>query len=405
MAGASWPPQSFLNQLYEGLSAQGFRISLACAERPDPAWLKRNRMQWISTPRWDWKPAAMGSLALRFLTALIKHPGSLFRLTKIIRRTRPGFRETVKQWHLLLPFTGKKWDMIYFPWNWGAITYLKLFDLEIPVIVSCRGSDIYIAPHDPRYPEMAGQLRETFEKAAGVHCVSDAIVKEAVKYGLDPARARVIRPAVDPKKFCPVEKTRSAKQNLKIISIGNLLKVKGYEHALKAMRQLKDQNIPFDYEIIGQGKDRELITQAIKDLKLTSCVVLTGQLEPSLVREKLCNADVFLLSSLSEGISNAALEAMACGLPVITTDCGGMREAITDGIEGIVVPVGNSRAMADALTRLANDPDLRSRMGLAGRARIINQFNLETQIESFVSFFQSCLAAAPLKAAQESSVR
>ncbi len=104
----------------------------------------------------------------------------------------------------------------------------------------------------------------------------------------------------------------------------------------------------------------------IHDLGLEGCVRLVGQLSADAVRQRLQNADAFLLSSVSEGLSNAALEAMACGLPVVATDCGGMREAITNGVEGLIIPVRDAPALAVALERLWRDPVLRLRVGADG---------------------------------------
>ena len=116
------------------------------------------------------------------------------------------------------------------------------------------------------------------------------------------------------------------------------------------------------FEIIGDGPDRQRVLYTIHDLGLQECVRLLGKLAPDEVLHRLQQADAFLLSSLSEGISNAALEAMACGVPVVTTDCGGMREAVTDGEEGFVVPVRDAESMANALMKLAGDAGLRERM-------------------------------------------
>ena len=100
---------------------------------------------------------------------------------------------------------------------------------------------------------------------------------------------------------------------------------------------------------------------------------------------------MFLLSSVSEGISNAALEAMACGLPLVTTDCGGMREAVRDGIDGFVVPLRDPRAMAAALARLARDEGLRQTMGNAARQRIVEHFSIETQIARFQALYREVI--------------
>ena len=78
---------------------------------------------------------------------------------------------------------------------------------------------------------------------------------------------------------------------------------------------------------------------------------------------------------------------MSCGLPVVTTDCGGMREAVTNGIEGFVVPLRDTQAMARALMALAADPALRARMGQAARARVLKDFQIDQQISAFEKLF------------------
>ncbi len=120
---------------------------------------------------------------------------------------------------------------------------------------------------------------------------------------------------------------------------------------------------------------------------------LVGRQPPEVVRSYLQQADAFLLSSLSEGIANAALEAMACGIPVVTSDCGGMREAITHGVEGFVTPLRQPEAMAQALQRLWQDPELRRQMGEHGRARVLADFNLEKQVSQFLDLFEQARSA------------
>jgi glycosyltransferase involved in cell wall biosynthesis len=163
--------------------------------------------------------------------------------------------------------------------------------------------------------------------------------------------------------------------------------VKGGEYALLALRQLADAGLNFDFQIIGDGPEKARILYTITDLGLEDHITMLGKLPPSSVRQHLQKADAFLLSSLSEGISNAVLEAMACGLPVVTTDCGGMREAVTDGVEGFVVPVRDPSTMAEKLSSLAQDPALRERMGKAARVRILKDFDQNNQVASFIELF------------------
>jgi colanic acid/amylovoran biosynthesis glycosyltransferase len=147
---------------------------------------------------------------------------------------------------------------------------------------------------------------------------------------------------------------------------------------------VKDDGVLVSFEVIGEGTERSRVIFTAADLGLQDHVHLSGHLSPEQVRERLQQADVFLLSSLSEGISNAVLEAMACGLPVVTTDCGGMREAVTDGVEGFITPVRAPEIMAEKLTILAKDPEARIRMGNAGRERVIRNFQIGDQLNHWL---------------------
>jgi colanic acid/amylovoran biosynthesis glycosyltransferase len=272
---------------------------------------------------------------------------------------------------------------MYFPWNASAVSFLPVFNLGIPVIISCRGSHVTVTPHNPAKLYMREGLRKTFELAAAVHCVSEATFNEAAEYGLKPSKSRIIRPAVDPEFFAPLTGEKPKSEVLKVISTGSLVWRKGYVDALIAIRRLVDSGIKVQYEIIGDGEDQQAIIFSIQDLSLQDHVVLRGKLSADEIRKRLQDADVFLLTSLTEGISNAVLEGMSCGLPVVTTESGGMREAVTNGVEGYVVPVMDPVSVANALEQLGRDPGLRLKMGSAARARVLKDFTLAHQINQF----------------------
>jgi glycosyltransferase involved in cell wall biosynthesis len=220
--------------------------------------------------------------------------------------------------------------------------------------------------------------------------VSEAIRAEAEQYGLDRAKSVVIRPAVDPDEFRPpTPGDRSPADPFCVVSTGAVIWRKGYEYALSAIRLLVDRGVPVRYDIIGRGDENQRLLYTIHDLDLTGHVHWHGRLEPDEVVARLQKADVFLLSSLCEGISNAVLEGMACGLPVVTTAVGGMPEAVEDGVEGFLTPAGDARAIAASLTELWRRPELRRQMGAAGRARIRRDFRLADQVDAFIKLFRS----------------
>lgn len=388
IVGIGREPVTFLEQLIHELSKHDFRITVAIDRRSFKKRFDYKKVHWLWLPFWD------GSILLRIVKLLalliVKLPSK--RLPWLFRHvgSQVSFRSRLLELHRLLPFTQGNWDVIYFPWNSAAIDYEAIFDLEIPAIVSCRGSQVNIAPHNPYRKQFVEGLRQTFRKAAAVHGVSKEILEEAKSLGLEPSKGRVIHPAVDADFFTP-STARTVNNRFTVLSTGSLIWRKGYEYALMAIRFLIDRAVDVDYHIIGDGQERQRVLYTIQDLGLEKHVILHGYLAPNEVRGCLRGADAFLLASLSEGISNAVLEAMSCGLPVVTTDCGGMRDAITDGVEGFVVPPRNPQAMADVLAELHQNADLRLRMGQLGRKRVIRDFNLQDQTNKFIDLLKDII--------------
>lgn len=391
-AGLSWPPETFLTGLIKGLADAGAEVTIACKRKPDDDWLSHPRLRWLYTPDWQsMLPARSLRLGWMMCRALARAPKDIRLFTPSIKMVH-GRVARLRMWNLLLPFAGYRWDVIYFPWNFAAFNFLPLFDLNCPVVISCRGSQINVtsvASPDSIRPAIAAALRATFQRAAAIHCVSAAIKLEAQRYGLDPGKARVIHPAVDVNFFFPSEPSGSRNGTFRIVTTGSLVWVKGYEYALQSIRHLVDRGIAVEFHLIGDGPERQRILYTIHDLGLEGRVHLHGRLKPNDVREQLRMSDAFLLSSLSEGISNAVLEAMACGLPVVTTDCGGMREAVTDGKEGLVVPVRDPMEISLALEKLASNPHLRRQMGQQGRTTVVSMFDLKSQITRFSDLYKA----------------
>lgn len=279
-------------------------------------------------------------------------------------------------------------DVVYAPWTATAVEHPELFDEGPPVVVSCRGAQVNVAPWNPARTALRDGLAPMFERAAAVHCVSDAIRAEAGRFGLDPAKAVVIRPAVDLVRFAPGEPAPGPGP-LQLVSVGRLIWRKGYEFALLAVRRLVDAGTDVVYEIVGEEADGAATRHAVHDLGLVDRVTITPPQPRDEVARRLRAADALLLPSLSEGIANAVLEAMACARPVVVTDCGGMTEVVTDGVEGFVVPVRDPTALADATARLRADPAAADAMGRAGRARVEAHHDLRDQVRAFAELLRN----------------
>lgn len=386
--GVSWPPETFLARLIRGLAERDIQITVATSGIPDEAWRSTAHVDFRTVPSWTGSRARLVMrTGYEIASSAVRSPAGTARVWAEARQVNVGLSlaEQLFRW---LPFTGEQWDVLYFPWNAAAIIYMPLMD-RMPAVISCRGAQINVAPYHPRRHWLREALAETFARAAAVHCVSEAICAEAVQFGLDRRKATIIRPAVDPEMFQQGVREPRAEEVLRIIMTGSIVWRKGYEYALSALQILRQRGIPVHLEIVGRGDENQRLLYTINDLELADSVTWQGSLSPADVVGRLQKADVFLLTSLSEGISNAVLEAMSCGLPVVTTNVDGMGEAVTDGVEGLLVPPRDAAAVADALAHLWARPDIRCQMGEAGRARIMADFRLEDQITAFEQLFRS----------------
>jgi glycosyltransferase involved in cell wall biosynthesis len=173
-----------------------------------------------------------------------------------------------------------------------------------------------------------------------------------------------------------------------IVAVGRLKAPKDFITLVRALSVLPPRS--FDALIVGEGPDRRKLEQEIERLGLTPRVQLAG--ERSDVPELLARADVFVLSSESEGFPVSVLEAMAAGLPVVASRVGGVPEAVLDGETGLLVRPRDPDELAAALESLIARPELRRRLGAAGRARAEERFDLEPFRQAHVELYSRELA-------------
>lgn len=150
----------------------------------------------------------------------------------------------------------------------------------------------------------------------------------------------------------------------RIVAVGRLEPQKNHGMLLRAFARFAGQYPEYVLEIYGKGSQEEELRTLAGELGISGHVIFKGF--SGRVREDIRKAAMYVLSSDYEGISNSMLEALAMGIPVIATDCpcGGSRTYIQEGINGLLVPVGDVQAMSDAMKRLAADPQLRVRLGM-----------------------------------------
>ncbi len=211
------------------------------------------------------------------------------------------------------------------------------------------------------------------------------------RLGLPPARSHTMWMGVDTTLFCPPS-VRKRMGPLRLLTVARLQQMKGHAHALAALRMALDQGANVSYSIVGAGPDQRRIETAIGELGLGDRVRMLGSLDEQEIRELLRASDVFILPSfgLGEAFPVAVMEAMSSGLPVISSIIGGTPDMITNGVDGILVPQKDDSALAQAIRRLDENEELRTRLGSAARRRAVEMFDYRSRAQQFLEVILNC---------------
>lgn len=178
-----------------------------------------------------------------------------------------------------------------------------------------------------------------------------------------------------------------------IISIGRLIEKKGFADLIEACRLLRDRGIDFRCEIIGEGPLQAALEEQINRADLSRAVLLAGPLAQGEVIDRLARATVFALPCVAEkgggkdNLPTVVMEAMAAGLPVVSTPIGGVSEMVVNGVTGLLVPEHEPAALAEALARLLADRTLASSLGKSGRERSATLFAIEQSVRALRAIF------------------
>jgi glycosyltransferase involved in cell wall biosynthesis len=175
-----------------------------------------------------------------------------------------------------------------------------------------------------------------------------------------------------------------------VVSVGRYAEEKDYPTLVDAVAILIEEHPRLRALIVGEGPLGRALQKKIDSAGLGNVVKLTGLRKDSI--DIASAADVFVLSSVSEGLPLALLEAMAQGRAVVVTRAGGTPEVIVDGENGILVPAGNPAALAEAIGRVLDDPILRTRLGEAGRTYVARFHSEETMLERYEELYLEAVA-------------
>ncbi|MCC1491149.1 glycosyltransferase [Cognatishimia sp. F0-27] len=253
----------------------------------------------------------------------------------------------------------------------------------IPYSFTIHGPDIFFEPHHWR-------IDEKTRRARFVACISEFCRSQLMCFADqdDWRRLHIVHCGVDPMRYATAPHTGQH-----VVFVGRLAGVKGLPVLLEALHALDMPGLRVS--LVGDGPDRAALEAECARLGLADRVSFLGYRSQSEVAELLAEADVFVLPSFAEGVPVVLMEALASGVPVVCTRIAGVAELVEQDQSGVLVPPGDSAALAAAMQRLLADPHLRRLMGAAGQARVREAFAIQTEAARLSMLFEQYQDGAP----------
>ena len=253
------------------------------------------------------------------------------------------------------------------------------------------GIPVVHSEHGRVFPEKKHRAlvqRWMLRKAARAFAVSRELAQAMVtEIGVAPDRFEVIYNGVDTQRFNarPPGARQATRSPVVIGTVGRLVSVKNYPLLLRAVQKLPS-SLPWTLRFIGDGPERAKLEALARELQIEARVEFLGHSEN--VAALLDDLDIFVLPSISEGMSNTLLEAMAAGVAVVASDVGGNPEIIEAGRSGLLFASGDVDGAARQIESLLADPSLRARIAAAGNARVHETFSMRAMLEQYQNLYK-----------------
>jgi colanic acid/amylovoran biosynthesis glycosyltransferase len=231
------------------------------------------------------------------------------------------------------------------------------------------------------------------EQALFVRCISNFCKAQVMAWTAPSAwkRFEIVRCGVDLGVFAPRRPRDSGP--LRLLTVGRLHPIKGYDLLLQACRTLADEGLPFELTMVGDGPLMSSLRDAICRLDLSSRVQLVGPVQQEHIQSYYDRADAMVMSSFMEGVPVVLMEAMAKELGVVATRVGGIPELVEHQVSGLLVDAGSAAALAEGIRQYAADPGLCRKHGMNGRAAVLQSYSVDHTAEGMAELFGRNLAA------------
>ena len=259
---------------------------------------------------------------------------------------------------------------------------------KLPYIISLRGSDVpgQNARLQLDYKILAPAFRGIWKKASALVACSEGLKERALLF-MPSVSIDVIPNAVELDRFFPAETAEKSKV-LRLLTVGRLSVTKRIELLLDTVEILHRTACNVRLTVVGGGQMEQQLRKNVAERELSDVIKITGRMDSKKMPEVYRRNDIFISASMQEGMSNAMLEAMSSGLPIVTTRCEGLAELI-DG-NGLIVEHDNIEEIAKAIKRLADDPELYKRMSTAAR-NLAEKFDWSNVASSYIEQYRKII--------------
>lgn len=274
---------------------------------------------------------------------------------------------------------------------WIAREMLMKDGRDVQVITTLHGTDITIVGQDPSFHSIT---KFSIEKSDGLTAVSDYLRRETyTAFGCSSCDVEVIHNFVDPEvydrsRYSPALRDQVGGGKRVLMHVSNFRPVKRVRDIVQIFARVNEE-IPSVLVMVGDGPDRGIAEQEARALGVQDSTFFLGKIDA--VAPLLANADLFLLPSLSESFGLSALEALACGVPVVASRAGGLPEVIIDGVTGVLCEVGDTAGMAQASVDILRDSDRWGSMSEAAVTDSRARFAQDDIVALYEAYYQRAL--------------
>lgn len=263
--------------------------------------------------------------------------------------------------------------------NSGSVTLLASALARIRYSITVHGPHIFF---DPTH----WALREKLRLARFIACISHYCRSQLMLFSdqADWERLKIVHCGIDLERYQYAEVRSRARQ---LFYAGRLAAEKGLPVLFESLRILLARGYEFQLTLAGDGVARGALEELARQLGIQQHVIFAGYLAQEQVLDCLRQSDIFILPSFAEGVPVSLMEAMACGVPVLSTYVGGIAELVENEHTGLLVPAGDSAALSEAIVRYLDDFELRQRVSRLARQKVVAGYNLHTEVERLAQLF------------------